>query len=179
MVDHRGPTAASGGPARRDGEPLPGLSEMTALLPADASTCTVLFKVAAGPWHTDPDLGEESGRSSARGTVRAYIFGDAIATKKGTTLSVTHNIQDKPVRLVAVDVDGKEHRGEDPVGQRCEGLPADRGRVRPAPRANQGIPSSRPGPSKGLRSRVSLSNANDPRWGVTELESDHPRRPYL
>ena len=42
------------------------------------------------------------------GTVASYIFGDAIATKKGTTLSVTHNIQDKSVRLVAVDGDGKE-----------------------------------------------------------------------
>ncbi len=93
----------------RDGEPLPGLSEMIALLPADAGTCTVLFKVAAGPWQYHPDLGEESGRCRLTGSVRAYIFGDAIATKKGTTLSVTHNIQDKPVRLVAVDGDGKEH----------------------------------------------------------------------
>jgi hypothetical protein len=29
----------------------PGLSETTALLPADAGTCTVLFKVAAGRWN--------------------------------------------------------------------------------------------------------------------------------
>ena len=55
-----------------------------------------------------PDLGEESGRCWLPSIGPSYIFGDAIATKKGTTLSVTHNIQDKPVRLVAVDVDGKE-----------------------------------------------------------------------
>ncbi len=36
----------------RGGKPLPGLSETTALLPADAGTCTVRFKVAAGPWNT-------------------------------------------------------------------------------------------------------------------------------
>lgn len=42
----------------------------------------------------------------------SYIFGDAVATKKGTTLSVTHNIQGKSVRLVAVDGDGEEFSGE-------------------------------------------------------------------
>ncbi len=102
---------AAEGPAMRDRKPLPGLSETTALLPADASNCTVLFKVAAGPWKTIQTWGKNPGGVGHRNGA-SYIFGDAIATEKGTTLSVTHNILDKPVRLVAVDADGKEFPAE-------------------------------------------------------------------
>ena len=55
------PAAAAEGPAMRDGKPLPGLSEMAALLPADAGTGTVLFKVAAGPWKTIQTWGKNPG----------------------------------------------------------------------------------------------------------------------
>ncbi len=93
--------------AMRDGKPLPGLSEMTALVPADAATGTVRFKVAAGPWKTVQTWGKNPGAVGFRDGP-SYIFSDAIATKKGTAISVTHDIQDKPVRLVAIDGDGKE-----------------------------------------------------------------------
>jgi hypothetical protein len=97
---------AAVGPAMRDGKPLPGLSETAALLQADAGTGTVRFKVAAGPWKTIVTQGKNSvAVGSAIGP--SYIFSGAIATKEGAALSVIHNIQDKPVRLVAVDVDGK------------------------------------------------------------------------
>jgi RNA polymerase sigma factor (sigma-70 family) len=99
------------GPAMRDGKPLPGLSEITALVSADPVACTVHFKVAAGPWNTIETWGKNQGAvGSAIGP--SYIHSRAIATKNGTTVSVTHDIQDKPVRLVAVDVDGKEHPAE-------------------------------------------------------------------
>ncbi len=94
-------------PAMRGGKPLPGLTELTALLSADADTCTIRFKVASGPWQTVQTWGNNpGGRASAFGP--SFIFGDAIATPKGTTLSVTHTILDRPVRLMALDVDGKE-----------------------------------------------------------------------
>ena len=101
------------GPATRGGKPLPGLSEMTALLPADADTGTVLFKVAAGPWETIQTCGKDQGAVGTR-TGASYMWGSAIATKKGTAFSVTHNIQDKPVRIVAVSREGddKEIQGE-------------------------------------------------------------------
>jgi RNA polymerase sigma factor (sigma-70 family) len=101
----------SQGPARRNGKPLPGLSAMTALLPADADACTVLFKVAAGPWITVQTWGKNPGGVSS-GVGPSCIFSAPIATKRGTTLSVTHDIDDKPVRLVAVDIDGKELSSE-------------------------------------------------------------------
>ncbi len=47
--------------AMRDGKPLPGLSETTVLLPADAATGTVRFKVAAGPWTTIQTWGKNPG----------------------------------------------------------------------------------------------------------------------
>jgi hypothetical protein len=64
------------------------------------------LKVAAGPWNTIESRGKNPGAvGSAIGP--SYIFGRAFATNKGTTISLTHNIQGKPVRLVAVDVEGK------------------------------------------------------------------------
>jgi len=97
---------AAWGPAMRDHKPIPGLSETTALLPADAAACTVRFKVAAGPWKTVATWEKNSGSVGSIGL--SYIHSRAIATAKGTMLSVTHNSRDKPARLVAVDVDGKE-----------------------------------------------------------------------
>jgi RNA polymerase sigma factor (sigma-70 family) len=98
-------------PATRGGKSLPGLSELMAMLPADAVTCTVRFQVAAGPWKTIEAWGKESGAIGSR-SGPSYIFSGAIATKEGTVFSVTHDIQDKPVRIVAVSADGKEVPGE-------------------------------------------------------------------
>jgi hypothetical protein len=113
-ADHQWSISGAGskaqGPARRRGGPVPGLSETTAFFPADAVTTTVRFKVAAGPWKTIQTWGKNAG---AVGAIDAsYIFGDAIATEKGTTISVSHDIKDKAVRLIAIDGDGKEHPPE-------------------------------------------------------------------
>ena len=97
------------GPAKRDDKPVPGLSVMTANFPIGMRTGTVRFQVASGPWHTELTGGK---RSSALGTATAgYIFGDAIATKKGTSLAVTHDLKGMALRLVALDGDGREHPG--------------------------------------------------------------------
>jgi hypothetical protein len=108
IVEARG---GAWGRAVRDGKPLPGLNEATVLLPADAGTCTVRFKVAAGPWKTIQTWGKNPGALANR-FGPCYIFSAPIATQKGTTLSVTHNIQDQPVRLVAIDADGAERPAE-------------------------------------------------------------------
>ena len=84
---------------------------MTALLPADAEACTVRFEVAAGPWKTIATWDKHSGSVGSRFGPN-YVHGRPIATTKGTTLSVTHDIQNNPVRLVAVDRDDKIHPAE-------------------------------------------------------------------
>jgi RNA polymerase sigma factor (sigma-70 family) len=98
----------SSGPAMQAGKPVPGLSEVITEFPSGLSTCTVLFKVAAGPWHTVQTWGKNQGALASRDGA-SFIFGEAIATKVGTTLAVTHNIQDTSVQLVAIDRDDKEH----------------------------------------------------------------------
>ena len=98
------------GPTKRDGKRVPGLSTTIATLPADARNCTVRFKVTVGPWNTIATTGKYAGGGGAK-VGASYIFGDAIATATGTSLSVTHNIQNQAVGLVAVDVAGDEYLG--------------------------------------------------------------------
>jgi RNA polymerase sigma factor (sigma-70 family) len=107
IIDARGHNRR---PARRGGKPVPGLSETVASVRADTSSCTVRFKVAAGPWNTIATGGKDvfGGGTAAVGS---YIFGYPTASAQGTTLSVTHNINDQCVRIVAVGNDGKVTAG--------------------------------------------------------------------
>ncbi len=104
-----GSGGASWGPARRGGQPVPDLSAMTVMVPADAETGTLHFKVAAGPWRTIGNMGKGAG--AVGGIDASYIFSDAVAADNRTTLTVTHNILDKSVRVIARDVDGHELPG--------------------------------------------------------------------
>jgi len=100
----------SEGQAESGGKPAFGLSEVVSVFPRTLKICTVIFEVASGVWTTVQTWGKSPGALGS--TEASYIFGAPIATKKGTTLSVTHNLHDVSVRLVAVDRDGKEHRSE-------------------------------------------------------------------
>ncbi len=96
----------SQGQAESGGKPVSGLSEQVSPFPSTLKTCTVRFEVASGAWTTVQTWRDSSG---AIGTMNAcYIFGAAIATKKGTTTSVTHDLHDVNVRVVALDGDGEE-----------------------------------------------------------------------
>ena len=106
-----GAHGGSQGQARLGGKPVPDLYEIVTFLDRDQASCTVQFKVAAGAWKTVQTWGTSPGARGNR-TGASYIFGKPIETKKGTTLSVTHNIKDDSVRLVAVDGEGLEHPAE-------------------------------------------------------------------
>jgi len=96
----------SDGPAESAGKPVPGLSEVIAAFPRTLKVGTVRFEVASGDWITAQTWGRSSG---AVGSVNgSYIFSAPIASKKGTTWSVTHDLHDVSVRLVAVDGKGEE-----------------------------------------------------------------------
>ncbi len=103
----KGANGGSGGQAKSGGKPVFGLSEEVSVFPRILKICTVRFEVASGGWTTVQTWGKSPG---ALGSVNAsYIFSAPIASKMGTTLSVTHNLHDVSVRLVAVDRSGKEH----------------------------------------------------------------------
>ncbi|WP_422927830.1 hypothetical protein [Singulisphaera sp. PoT] len=106
--------SGSRGPARRNGVPIPDLHESVSGFPDDLPTCTIGFEVADGPWQTVESSQGNSAHSRADGP--STIFGAAIATKAGTTISVAHNLQELPVRIVAVDDDGVEHEASGSSG---------------------------------------------------------------
>jgi RNA polymerase sigma factor (sigma-70 family) len=100
--------AASYESAKLENKPVRGLMQAVVAFPKDTTTCTVRMEVASGPWNTVQSWGKWTGAiGNADGS--GFIFGRGIATKTGTAVSVTHNIEDKSVRLVAVDQEGKEH----------------------------------------------------------------------
>jgi RNA polymerase sigma factor (sigma-70 family) len=97
-------------PTKRNGTRVTGLSDSLVALPIDARSCTVRFKVAAGPWnaiHTTDNDGAAGGTQIGA----SYILGDAIATASGTSRSLTHNFRGQCVRIVAVDEARKETVG--------------------------------------------------------------------
>lgn len=94
--------------ARKDGKPLPGVSTVLVGLPKDLAKCSVEFHAATGPWQT---VGTSDGKSPGGVSSKSgpsYIFGEAVAGKKGATLTVSHDIGDVAVRIVAVDRSGRE-----------------------------------------------------------------------
>jgi hypothetical protein len=70
-------------------------------------TCSLHFKIAAGPWQT---LKEDSGRGYVTygGNEHGYAFSQAIETGGATQITISHDILDRDVRIVAVDHQGRE-----------------------------------------------------------------------
>jgi hypothetical protein len=101
----------AGGSPQRGRKAVPGLSQWITDFPRRLKTSTVRFEVATGPWVTVQTCGNSP---SSRGTKNGpnYIFSRAIATKEGAMLSVTHDLSDVSVRLVAVDRKGNGHVAE-------------------------------------------------------------------
>ncbi len=71
----------SQGMAKRDGKPVPGLSETVTFFPNGLEMSTIRFEVAAGPWKTIQTWGKSSGAVGSREA--SYIFSAPIATQKG------------------------------------------------------------------------------------------------
>ncbi len=97
-------------PAKREGETVAGLFCATAAIPADAGICTARFKVAFGPWNINQTKWHYAGSGGTEDGAN-YILGDAVATAKGTSLLFIYNIENWPVRLVAIDLAGVECPG--------------------------------------------------------------------
>jgi len=72
--------------------------------------CSVEIKLAAGPWKTEASDPEHGGHSMVSDGHK-YYFGKARSYEGGTSIAIAHNIVGRDNRIVAVDLQGKEHAG--------------------------------------------------------------------
>jgi beta-lactamase regulating signal transducer with metallopeptidase domain len=93
-------------PPRKGGVPVPGLQRVVAEFPQGLATCVVHFDVALGPWATEQASAKSIGIEKDD---RAFFFGKPRDIPPGTAIAIAHNINDRDVRVVAVDRDGREH----------------------------------------------------------------------
>jgi hypothetical protein len=104
----RGAGGSSHSEAKKDGKELAAMQTALVGVPKDLATSSVQVLVAIGPWET---VGTDDGRSQGGVSTNkglCYIFGEAIAARKGTVLTLAHNIDGREARVVAVDRDGRE-----------------------------------------------------------------------
>jgi len=95
------------GRATRAAEPVAGLSLATALFSKGTKSCSIHFEAAAGPWETILDWGNSPGAFGS--PTRSFIFSKSIATSKGTVVSLSHDIEDRQIQILAVDRKGDMH----------------------------------------------------------------------
>lgn len=99
-----------GGPANQ--QETPELERIAATLPKSAKKISVKASVAMGPWDT---LAETAAgltsiqRPKRHGTTYTVSFTEAVESEGRTTITVAHTVQNQDVRIVAIDLDGKEH----------------------------------------------------------------------
>ncbi|SIO28611.1 RNA polymerase sigma factor, sigma-70 family [Singulisphaera sp. GP187] len=110
-------------PARKDGKVVPGLSVVISEHRKDLANLTLHFQVAAEPWQVAEtwDVRNPGSRSARQGSPIA-LWGRPISTKPGTTLTVTHEIKNSAVRLVAIDQKGQEHLSPEPGDSSLNGF---------------------------------------------------------
>ena len=90
-----------------DNHPVPGLEMLAIGLPAGHRSCSLQFGVAIGPWTTEIANGPDA---AAHGRAKlSAIFGEAREEQGKTFVTVSHNVSDDDLRVVAVDLEGEEH----------------------------------------------------------------------
>jgi hypothetical protein len=103
------PNGSSGGGRPRDtnGKPIEDLRSLSQALPGDATTCTIRFECAAGEWQTEA---ETDGQSTSSFGNQKYSFGFAPTAQRDgkLVLSIAHSVLDKDLRIIAIDLQGRE-----------------------------------------------------------------------
>jgi hypothetical protein len=103
-------------PFDADGKKLDGISAWAVLIPNAQDSFTLRFSVSirATPWSTV--FTNEGGNLSAMsrvidGVPHGVIFGEPREDKRGTSITVSHQVPGKAVRLLAVDSEGLSSLG--------------------------------------------------------------------
>ncbi|HEY2838852.1 MAG TPA: hypothetical protein VGJ26_06875 [Pirellulales bacterium] len=100
-------SSGSGEPLDAKGKKIKDIQSLAQALPLGAKTCTIRFETAAGPWQT---LAETDGQSAWSMGNQKYSFGFAPAAERDGKLaiSIAHNVLEQDMRIVAIDLEGKE-----------------------------------------------------------------------
>jgi hypothetical protein len=104
-----------------DGKELPDVRVIAAQFPKTQQTCDLHFKIAVGPWET---LQEVSGRGSVTGAGNghAYAFSPAVENNGATQITMSHDVLDRDIRIVAVDHQDHEIPSTAHGGGNAQGL---------------------------------------------------------
>jgi len=104
-----------------NGKELPGVKVVAGTFLKTQKTCNLNFKIAAGPWAT---LKEDSGRGFVTYGEKnhGYAFSQAIEINGATQITISHDILERDVRIVAVDHEGREIATENRGGGGVKGF---------------------------------------------------------
>ncbi|HEV3136507.1 MAG TPA: hypothetical protein VGZ26_01360 [Pirellulales bacterium] len=91
----------------KNGNVIQDLGALAALFSASETTCTVRFQIAAGPWETIAQT--DGGQFGAEGEEKyGFVFSKASERGGITAITISHNVIDRDMRIVAVVEGGKE-----------------------------------------------------------------------
>jgi hypothetical protein len=117
-----GSAGSSGEVATRDGKRLQGMQVKVVGFRGNPATGTIVFTADTGPWTTVATFNGFGSGAVGNAAGPSYMYSQAYATRRGTLISVTHNIADLAVRVVAVDRQGKEHESVERGGVGLNGF---------------------------------------------------------
>jgi RNA polymerase sigma factor (sigma-70 family) len=103
--DIRPAGATAVGMPEKNGRPVSDVMAAAVAMPAGRAVCTVRFGLAAGPWTTEAS---GQGGLAQGGEKVSVVFGTARPFNGGAAITVSTNLIEPDLRLVAVDADGNE-----------------------------------------------------------------------
>jgi hypothetical protein len=103
------------------GKELPGVKVVAGTFVKTQKTCNLNFKIAAGSWET---LTENSGRGYVTYSDKnhGYAFSQAVEINGATQITISHDIVERDIRIVAVDHEGREIATENRGGGNVKGF---------------------------------------------------------
>jgi hypothetical protein len=104
-----------------NGKELPGIKVIAGAFLKTQKTFNLNFKIAAGPWE---NLTETPGRGYVTYSEKnhGYAISQAIEIGGATQITISHDVLDRDVRIVAVDHEGREIATEDRGGGDVKGF---------------------------------------------------------
>ncbi|MEX2113256.1 MAG: hypothetical protein WD845_08730 [Pirellulales bacterium] len=102
---------AGGTPQDAQGNRLRDITAAAAAIPANSNTTTITFSVAAGEWQTMTEtngryFGSEGKRAGGK-RPHGFAYSPAIEHDGQVTITISHDVLNRNLRIIAVDANGK------------------------------------------------------------------------